>query len=131
MDQTLHHHPDSPPPSLWFGVLGAPAAWAAQVFLGWYAATVVCNFRSEQSSVWFSAPGLRALEIGISVLAILVAVAALAAGIGAWRESMKREDNPAPYDFLATIAVFGSLAFLIGIIWTGVPLFMLQPCEGM
>jgi hypothetical protein len=131
MDHTLHHHSDSPPPTLWFGVLGAPAAWATQVFLGWYAATVVCDYRSEQTSVWFSAAGLRAIEIGISALAILVAVAALGAGIGAWREALKRENHPATYDFLATIAVFGSLAFLIGIVWSGVPLFMMQPCEGL
>ncbi len=129
MDELLHHHADPPPPYLWFAVLGAPVAWAMQSLLGWFAGSVVCNFREEQTSVWFSAAGLRAIEIGVSTLAILVAVGALATGIGAWREFAGRERDSAPYDFLASVAVFSSAIFLFGIVWAGMPLYMLAPCE--
>lgn len=129
MDDLLHHHADPPPAYLWFGVLGAPVAWAMQSLLGWFAESVVCNYREEQTSVWFSAAGLRAIEIGVSTLAILVAVGALATGIGAWREFAARESEPAPYDFLATVAVCSSAIFLLGIVWAGLPLYMLAPCE--
>jgi hypothetical protein len=129
MDDLLHHPTDPPPPYLWFGVVGAPVAWATQSLLGWFAGSVVCNYREEQSSVWFSAAGLHAIEIGVSTLAILVAVGALTTSIGAWREFAGRERAPAPYDFLASVAVFSSAIFLFGIVWAGMPLYMLAPCE--
>ena len=130
MEDLLHHRSNPPPAYLWFGVLGAPVAWAMQNLLGWFAGSVVCNYREEQTSVWFSAAGLRTIEIGVSTLAILMAVGALATGIGAWRDFAGRDSDPVPYDFLASIAVFTSAIFLLGIVWTGMPLYyMLAPCE--
>jgi hypothetical protein len=129
MDELLRHHGDPPPVHLWFGVLGAPVAWAMQGLLGWFASSVVCNYRQEQTSVWFSAAGLRAIEMGVSTLAILVAVGALATSIGTWRELNGRAGHPASYDFLAGVAVFSSVIFLVGIVWTGMPLYVLAPCE--
>lgn len=68
---------------------------------------------------------MQAIEIGIGAAAILISVGALASGIGAWKELIGREGDPAPDDFLAPVAVFGSAIFLVGILWTGAPLYML------
>jgi len=135
MDSTADLRPDAPPPRLWFAVLGAPAAWAAQGLLGWLVALGACGHQGDASTPWLSPSGLRGVEIVISAVALIVAASALSFGLKAWHRSGNRVGAPvqasAPYDFLASIAVLGGVAFLLGIVWGTLPIFMLSVCEAM
>lgn len=115
-----------------FGVLGAPAAWAAQGLLGWLFATAVCGPQPNQIG-WFGESGLRALEIAIGLIALIVGVAALWNALQAWRRSadpsLAAVHGRATPDFLAAVALFVSAAFTLGILWALLPALMLSPCR--
>ena len=135
MDEILNPRSDAPPARLWFAVLGAPVAWGAQGLIGWIVALGACGHQGDASPPWLSPDGLRGVEILISAVALVIAASALVIGIGAWRQSGNRigapVHAPAPYDFLASIAVLGSMVFLLGIVWATLPIFMLSVCEAV
>jgi hypothetical protein len=131
MDEILRTHTEVLPPRLWFAIFGAPFAWAMQGLVGWYAASMVCDPRNDTGTIHLALAHLGSIEAAIGGVAILIAAAALAVATAAWRETSRRSANPAPGDFLATIAVFGSAIFLLGTLWACVPVLMLAPCETM
>jgi hypothetical protein len=123
---------EKPSAQIMFGVLGAPAAWAAQGLLGWLFASAVCGPRPNEIG-WLGESGLRALEIAIGVVALAVGVAALWNAIQAWRRSadpgLAAVHGRATPDFLAAVALFVSAAFTLGILWALLPALMLSPCR--
>jgi hypothetical protein len=132
MDETLHDTPirveDNPPRRFWFGLLGAPVAWALQGLSGWFAASLICDAPDGWRIGRQAIAGLRSIEFGIGVTAALIAILALMVSIRAARDSSPIE-NASSYRFLATTAVFGSAIFLLGILWNALPVLMLAPCE--
>jgi len=119
---------------MWFGILGAPFAWAAQGLLGWFIASAGCG-RAPAAARWLTDAGVRGTEIGISVVALLVAISALNVGLQAWRNSADRSiaavDGRATADFLAAVALVVSVLFTLGILWAALSAFVLSPCESV
>jgi hypothetical protein len=78
---------------------------------------------------------VRGTEIGISAVALLVAVSALRVGLEAWRGSGDRSiaavDGRATADFLAAVALLVSVLFTLGILWAALSVFVLSPCESV
>ena len=116
---------------VWFGILAAPAAWAAQGLLGWFVEGAACS----SAYVAISPPAARAVEWTIGLAASIVALAGLAVGISLWRRSrdprltaLQVERVP---DFMAATALLVSLVFLLAIGWASLPSALLRVCENV
>jgi len=117
---------------LWFGVLGAPLAWTAQLMIAPDVAEIICYpgaSRSGAGEVW--GWQLESALIGLSAAMLLVAVAALVVAIGCTR-TYRRASDPTPGSrakWMAYAGVIVSSLFLIGILFGSIPPFMLQACR--
>jgi hypothetical protein len=122
------------PSLLWFGVLGAPFAWALQGLLGWFVAAGGCG-HANPSVRWLSDAGVRGAEMVISLIALLIALGALGVGIRAWRASADRSllavHARARPDFVAAAALLISAVFVLAIVWAGLADFILPACENV
>lgn len=116
---------------LWFAILGAPAAWALQGLAG--AALGGAGCIGHAGVAGLTAGELRALVIGISIVTLLVALAALVAGIAAWRRSADRSltsmQGRARPDFLAETAMLVGFVFTLAILIALLPAIVLPACE--
>jgi hypothetical protein len=131
---TLTSRTSQPPGQLWFGILGGPFAWALQGLLGWFVAAGGCG-HANPSLRWMTDAGVRASELTITVIALLIAVAALGVGLRAWRGSADRSlaavHARVRPDFVAASALLVSAVFLLAIAWAGLAAFILPACESM
>lgn len=103
---------------LWLGLLAAPAAWTAQLVLGYGAEEADC------------APGSGAWDFSShTVNAILFAVAGSAsiAGLAIALSSMRREGN-GRVAFMAYAGVLISALFGALVVMTGIGVLSLEPC---
>ena len=126
------------PPRLrvWYGIAGAPVAFAIVELLGWLVSGATC-------------PGGRAAERGgLPMLSnaypilyavfgamLLVSLGAFFVGLSEWRRSRDAgvtsiEGRLRP-DFLAAAAMLVSAIFALGVLWMCIPLFWLPQCEVM
>lgn len=126
----------SPPPRrrLWLALVCAPLAWALQGLLGWYVSGSAC---ADRDASWGSlgGGGVRAVEIGISAIALAIALACFLTGLRAFQASADRAVTAiharARADFLAAAALLISAVFALGIVWAALPSFILPVCERM
>lgn len=126
----------SPPrPSLlmWYGVVGAPAAWAMQGVVGWLLAEWIC--RGTASGGGSSNPMFWTALL-ISIAAFVIALGSFAVGVRAWRGSTTDRGVTGVYgrarpDFLAATAVLVSFVFALAIVLAAIPLFVLPICEAV
>jgi hypothetical protein len=124
--------PAAPPKRIWFAILGAPVAWAAQGVLGVVVEGLTCTGGIGGRAA-LSTEAARMLEVGISGVAFLVALGALLVGMAEWRRSpdpgvtstLARD----PRDFLAATALFVSFVFALAILMTAFPMIFLPLCE--
>jgi hypothetical protein len=116
---------------LWFGLLGAPAAWTAQFLIGFWLTQVGCGAGGN--------PGLAvdawtvvatAVAAVLAVLAELAAIRTFRATRGA-RGSGGAEEPPPKgrVHFLATVGVVITPLFLFIIVMSGVGVVVLQNCH--
>lgn len=134
---------------LWFGFVGAALAWLVHGFLCVVISASACR-RGYYEWTWISAGGLQAL---LGVLTLLLLVIALAAGVvsfGNWRRLAAQRNQPQPEssserppgrrellhaegrrreEFMALGGVFVSTAFVLGILWGGLPLIVVDICR--
>jgi hypothetical protein len=110
---------------LWFGVVGAPLAWAAQEWLGWLLASERCRARGHVMAL--ASGGL----VAVHLLALLVAVAALLASVrGLRRAHAARPDNVVLVDrFLATAGTVISAVGIVALVWGSLGTWLLAACE--
>lgn len=118
--------PDSP--VLWYAVLGAPAAWAAQFGIGYWISEAKC---STAGSHW---------GIGVQAWAIIVGAVAIAAAAGAGLTALslflRTRDadakGPPPegrIHFLAIVGLTVCPLFLAIMAMTTVGVLVLYPCN--
>lgn len=110
---------------LWFGVLGAPLAWAGLHVVGFGASTAACSDFGAQHSV---DPNVWALAL--TVATGLVAAGALAAALVVW-VATRTEDNAPPVGrmhFLATLGLILGPLFLFMILLAGLGATVLPQC---
>lgn len=111
---------------LWFGLLAAAVAWAAQGFLSVLIATEAC--RDSQLG------GGRGALIVLTLAALALAVAGGMVTHTNWRRLSEQTqfayaEGRSREEFLALTGIFLSVIFIIGIIWGGLPLALLDVCE--
>jgi hypothetical protein len=110
---------------LWFGVLGPPVAWAMQLFVDYYLASLRCAPGFTANS-W---AGVSVFTVLIVAMTVLMAVVACLAGLGAlsiWRGLDVNVEETIEGDtgrvaFMALGGMLESLFFLLIIIVSGVP----------
>jgi uncharacterized membrane protein len=118
---------------LWFGFVAAALAWLIQGFLSVVISASACQNGAYQWR-WISEGGVRVLLAVITIALLAVAVAALVVSFRNWRGlSTRRElthaEGKRREEFMALGGVFASAAFVIGIIWGGIPLILISICR--
>jgi hypothetical protein len=112
----------------WFFVFGAPAAWAMQLGLGWLVSAAACCARHSPPSL--SPRAARAAELGITAVALVVALGCVFGGASRRRSSgetlLSVRDRRS---FLAAIAWLVSLVLTCAILWAGASSVILPVCE--
>jgi hypothetical protein len=118
---------------LWFGAAGAGIAWALQGFTCFLIATQAC---ADRTGNWGPLPG-----IGVRILLVCVTIAyfsvAAAAGIVSyrnWRTLSERQrltqaEGIPRENFMALTGAFVGAASVVGLIWAGVPFFLIPVCS--
>lgn len=136
------------PVALWFGLLGAPAAWSAQTLANLSISSHACFPRMTP----LEAPAtgaLRGILFVVCIAAIIVGVAALAAATRGWRLTRQEHQSVAgkgsQHDqgtalaetgegrtrFMAAAGVLTSLTFLfVSVAQTAVVFLIAPPCGG-
>lgn len=122
----------SPSRSLTFAILGAPAAWGLQLFLSWMVTSSSCAEGATATPIGVGAT--RILLVSFDVAAILVCVAALWVGFGAWRRisgdsAITAVHGREPSDFLSAIALFIAVVFTMATFLQAIPSFSLPVCS--
>ncbi|MDP9369755.1 MAG: hypothetical protein M3Q03_16045, partial [Chloroflexota bacterium] len=110
--------------SLWFGVLGAPVAWSLHLLVSYTLVSPVC----------FDG-GIIALHL-ISLALAAVALAAGLVTLREWRRTRGRgqvdiHGTGSRRGFMALFGVLASVVFFVGLLMAWVPIFVVDPCEGV
>ena len=122
------------PLRVWYGVLAGPTAWVLLGSLGWFVTGRAC---ADGTPSWgsLSAGGVRVLLTGLALAALAAGALALVWSLRAWRELAARPSLTHAYgtgvaEYIAFAGVVISGAFLLAIVWSGLPAFMVSVCVG-
>ncbi len=110
----------------WFGLLGAPAAWAIHLVTGYFLAEAHCE-RAHWATGWSPSETVLTLAAG----AVAVAAEA-AAAIVFLRLRQIHEDAPGPpgrQRFFAVAGLVGNILFLVAILLSGITVVATQACR--
>ena len=112
----------------WFGVFGAPSAWAMQHVTGYALTEATCS-EAAQSMGWDV--HLDAWTVAISAAAALVAVASGIAALATYRATRAAGEEPpaARVRFLAVVGIAIVPLFLAMILMSGLGVLFLDPCR--
>jgi hypothetical protein len=118
-------HPDRRELALaWFGILGPPAAWAAQLLISDAFAEVGCEAGGFSS--------ISLVLVVITVAALAIAVAAGVVAFARFRRTRSQDDDPARLErmrFMALLGCMSSALFVVLIVLGGiVPHLLLSTC---
>ena len=130
-----------PPGRLWFGLLGAPAAWLVAELLGYLLAARSCE--AGRNGINAYGVGDPSLVVGLLTLLMLaVATAAtwtaggslrrLGLSSGAITADGRRSDRPAEWGrarFMALAGVLTGVLFGLGIVLIGLPPLLVRACS--
>jgi hypothetical protein len=119
--------PESPvSPVLWFAVLGAPAAYALQLGLGYWLVQAACSPTGDHWGI-----SLSAWAIAATAVASIVALGAGLTSIGLYRRNGDRHAPPPPgrIAFLAIVGMTVSSLFLALILMTGAGALTFHVCN--
>lgn len=121
-----------PPRRLWFGATGAAVAWALHSTVCEVIASKACQ---NNIGSWgaLSPIGVRWLMAVVTLIALAVAVASGLVSFSNWRTLAERPDfvhaeGHRREQFMALVGTFAGAVFVIGILWAGIPLIMLDVC---
>jgi hypothetical protein len=111
---------------LWFGVIGAPFAWAAQHVTGYGLSEAACSVTGQRHGV-----ALDAWTIAVTAVAATLAVLAEAASIVVFRATRDVGDEPpgSRVHFLSVIGMTISPLFLAIILMSGLGSVFLANCQ--
>ena len=118
--------------SLWFGSAAAAVAWALHGAICEIIASEACrNGVGNLGSL--SAQGVRWLMAGITIGFLAISAIGGITSFRNWIHLAEHQDlvhaeGSGREQFMALVGIFVSLAFVIGIIWAGLPLIFLDVC---
>lgn len=108
----------------WFGLLGAPLAWAVELVVGYgweEAACAPAGMRWNLGTTWAHA--------GVFAAAAAVALAALVSAASAWHAARRGAgDARGRVEFMSAGGIFVSALFLAAVVMTGGGTLALEPC---
>lgn len=124
--------------ALWFGLFGAPAAWSAQTVVNYVAASHTCYPNLYPlATPTIGHTGLTAVVVAVSILALIVALAAGVVSLASWRETRDETGGQSHWAldtgegrtrFMAMSGILLSVMFLITIIVHGAAAALTTPC---
>jgi cytochrome bd-type quinol oxidase subunit 2 len=129
MATATRHRQSSPRWSLWFAVFGGATAWVIQLLLGYYFASQGCQGLAPGFQV-AGVSGFFALIALLSLLCALVAAAAAVTAWSLWHAASEGQSNgeAGRIRFMAQTGFAASILFLLLILVTAVPDFVLHHC---
>ena len=126
--------------ALWFGLFGAPAAWAVQLISN-YALNAHFCYPGDTPLASPDFGGVRAVGLVMSAVLLVVAAAALAVAMRSWRRTRqegRRNRSPDHHEtvevgegrtrFMAMAGILVSGIFLFGVLMNGLPLIAMPGC---
>ena len=116
---------------VWFGLLGAPAAWTAQFLVGYWVSEVGCSPGGDAGL------GIDGWTLAVTIVAALLAVVAGLSAVAVFRQTrdargMGGAEEPPPkgrVHFLATVGMAISPLFFFIIVMSGVGVAVLENCH--
>ena len=116
---------------LWFGTAAGAAAWALHGFTCFVISADLCQTGGVVGSL--GTTGLRILLAAITAVALAVAIAGGVISFRNWRAvenhaGITHAEAPNREAFMALVGVFLSTVFVVGIIWAGIPLIVVNVC---
>jgi hypothetical protein len=125
-----------PLPALWFGIFGAPAAWALQLIADYSLVAHYCY--PSDAPVHAPAFGaLRGVGLAVSAIVIVVVLLALATAFRSWRETRHGHDaehhqlaevGEGRARFMALAGILLSFVFLFAVLMNALPLITSSLC---
>jgi hypothetical protein len=109
---------------LWFGLLGAPLAWTAQLIVGYGTDEAAC---SPAGARWHVGTGT--FQAATFAATATVGVAAIGAALWMWRRAESGGDVRGRMLFMASGGVAVGVLFLLLILVTGSGVLSLDPCD--
>ena len=114
---------------MWFGLFGAPFAWAVQHVAGVMLTIAACHDNTAGPD-W--RPDVDAVAGVVTALAAVVALLALLAAVAAWRSARDADDSDPPpagrIHFLGIVGLTISPLFLAIILMSGLGTIFLSEC---
>lgn len=122
---------------LWFGLAGAAAAWLVMEGVGYFFVGRNCGWRTSGLGAW-AFPHPAALTVGLAVVCLAVAAAALLVALGNLQRiagvtggRAGEPGAPAAWGrarFMAFGGIFASGLFLVGLVLFGFPALLVHAC---
>ena len=114
---------------MWFGLLGAPAAWAAQHVTGVMLTIGACHDNTAGPD-WHV--HVDAWAVAVTSVAAIVALLGLLSAVAAWRSARDADDSDPPpagrVHFLGIVGLTISPLFLAIILMSGLGTIFLSQC---
>ena len=122
--------------TLWFGIFGAPAAWALELITGY---SLIAHYCYPRDVPLNTSPygALRVTGMIVCIVLVLVGIAALFTSIHSWRETRHGHDaehhellevGEGRVRFMAFGGVLLSTMFLFALIMSALPVFTNSLC---
>ncbi len=122
-----------PPKRLWFGACAGAAAFAIQGFTSFMIAIQACKDGHVGDWGPLSATGVRGLLGAVTAFLLVIAIIGGIVSFRNWRavseaSSITSAEGRDREAFMALVGLFVAAAFVIGIIWAGLPPALLNVC---
>ena len=123
---------------LWFGIFGAPAAWALQMIVNYGLVSHFC-FPNTMPRRTPTFDALRGTAIAVSVVVLVLVLLALATALRSWRATRHGHDaehhellevGEGRARFMAFAGILLSAVFLFAVLMNAVPLVTNAMCMG-
>lgn len=130
-DQAKKRHHISPA-RLWFGFVGSAGSWIALGVIDLLITWQACLGQEQYGGAHLE-PGVKVLYFVVTVLLLITAVAAGGVSFRNWRElsrngSLANAEGRGREEYMALIGVFVSFTLGIGIVWSGIPIAIIDLC---
>ena len=114
---------------LWFGIIGPPTAWAAQLLVAYAPVELLCSPEATDGGVW--GLSLNAFGVVVTIAAVLLVVACGVVAERARRRLVDMPESPARdrSTFMAALGLISSVYFLLVILFTAIGPIAITGCR--